>query len=473
MIAAQIQELGLKVVSLNVLQNESMGVDGARAFSELLKVGGGGVLKSLCGIQPSMNTIEVPRKELNLVDAFVYAAELENSQWQDSIGNEQNQGRKVAKLMRRGRVEGHVWYPLIWAARDGNNVLVEAMLERGADIDQHETDKHDAGYTPLIVATIKGHPRTVELLLERGAATELFDNHKRTAAMHAEARGFAQIQTLLEYCARKARENKTHFANIIQRAAFFKTAVQNFKASLGTVNPEVDMTKVGGAVVAMQKIARGRTERNLLKGIEKQVEEALPSKVQSLAKRAVITQVAASKLKAAVVPMHSKLAKAAEAERKVAARDAELAAIAEAEAAAEAAVEAAAAAEAAAAVPEMSKAKSQETLASAPMAKPPTPRSKTGSKDQFSSQAKAATNIQRLARGKSGRIVVATKKGSALAAATKPDTTKPGASPAEPPAKPAAAVEPAEAAAAVPTPEKQPTEPEKQPTVAAETPAAS
>ena len=88
----------------------------------------------------------MPRKELEPIDALIYAAELENTQWAESIGNEQNAVKKCARLNKKGRVDGtHGWYPLIWAARDGNNALVGAMLDRGMNVDMKEEDKHDAG----------------------------------------------------------------------------------------------------------------------------------------------------------------------------------------------------------------------------------------------------------------------------------------------------------------------------------------
>ena len=113
-----------------------MGFDGAQAFSRVLASHGGGQLKSLCGIAPNATMLEVPRREIDKVDAVIFAAELENTQWAESLGNETNQNKRTAKLMRKGRVDGtSSWSPLIWAAKDGNNGLIEAMLSRSANID--------------------------------------------------------------------------------------------------------------------------------------------------------------------------------------------------------------------------------------------------------------------------------------------------------------------------------------------------
>ena len=161
-----------KICSLNVLRNESMGKQGALALAKCLSEGGcDGVLRSLCGIGAgaAATSLEVPRKDIEPIDALIYAAELMNTQWNESLSNDQNQGRKFARLVRKGRVDGSAgWYPLIWAARDGNNAIVQALLDSGVPVDQAEQDKHDAGFTPLMCATIKGHAKTVELLLERG-----------------------------------------------------------------------------------------------------------------------------------------------------------------------------------------------------------------------------------------------------------------------------------------------------------------
>ena len=110
-----------KICSLNVLRNESMGKQGALALAKCLSEGGcDGVLRSLCGIGAgaAATSLEVPRKDIEPIDALIYAAELMNTQWNESLSNDQNQGRKFARLVRKGRVDGSAgWYPLIWAAR--------------------------------------------------------------------------------------------------------------------------------------------------------------------------------------------------------------------------------------------------------------------------------------------------------------------------------------------------------------------
>ena len=68
MVAEEIKRLP-KLVTLNVLRNDTMGDKGAEALGGALAVGGGGALKSLCGVTPTMTSLEVPRKDLGKIDA--------------------------------------------------------------------------------------------------------------------------------------------------------------------------------------------------------------------------------------------------------------------------------------------------------------------------------------------------------------------------------------------------------------------
>ena len=74
--------------------------------------------------------------------------------------------------MRRGGMMAGSWSSIIFAAKEGNDSLVEALLARQNDVNSLETDKHYAGFTPLMWAAFRGHFATVELLLSRGASTE-------------------------------------------------------------------------------------------------------------------------------------------------------------------------------------------------------------------------------------------------------------------------------------------------------------
>ncbi|MBE7436924.1 MAG: ankyrin repeat domain-containing protein [Spirochaetales bacterium] len=57
------------------------------------------------------------------------------------------------------------WHLLHFAARWGNNDMVEKLLQRGAQVDATTSD----GWTPLFFASMNGHTATVKLLLAKGA----------------------------------------------------------------------------------------------------------------------------------------------------------------------------------------------------------------------------------------------------------------------------------------------------------------
>ena len=73
--------------------------------------------------------------------------------------------------------------PLLAAAARGQRVIVEALLEAGADPDL--ADK--TGQTALVKAAAGGHDEVVASLLRLGASPDLADRESWTALMHAAA----------------------------------------------------------------------------------------------------------------------------------------------------------------------------------------------------------------------------------------------------------------------------------------------
>jgi len=65
---------------------------------------------------------------------------------------------------------------LFVAARNGDLIKVQTLLENGAD----PNAKDNAGHTPLHWAAHLGHVEIVELLLERGANPNAEDNYGST-----------------------------------------------------------------------------------------------------------------------------------------------------------------------------------------------------------------------------------------------------------------------------------------------------
>ncbi|XP_028291583.1 ankyrin repeat domain-containing protein 50 isoform X2 [Gouania willdenowi] len=87
--------------------------------------------------------------------------------------------------------------PLLLAAYEGNDDVVELLLEAGADVD--ETAGPDsfvhaaAAVTPLLAAAAMGHIKTVSRLLFWGAAVDAIDSEGRTALCLAAARGSTEV----------------------------------------------------------------------------------------------------------------------------------------------------------------------------------------------------------------------------------------------------------------------------------------
>lgn len=85
------------------------------------------------------------------------------------------------------------WTPLLWAARYGDLMIAELLLEKGADIEA--TDKN--GYTPLSWAAQRGYEAIARLLLEKGADIEARIKDGLTPLSLAAVNGREPITRLL------------------------------------------------------------------------------------------------------------------------------------------------------------------------------------------------------------------------------------------------------------------------------------
>uniref|UniRef100_A0A3Q1EJA5 Ankyrin repeat domain 50-like n=1 Tax=Acanthochromis polyacanthus TaxID=80966 RepID=A0A3Q1EJA5_9TELE len=110
-------------------------------------------------------------------------------------------GEVASLLLERGADPAHRdddgMTPLLLAAYEGHDDVVELLLEAGADVD--ETAGPDgnvpaaAAVTPLLAAAAMGHMRTVSRLLFWGAAVDAIDCEGRTALCLAAARGSTEV----------------------------------------------------------------------------------------------------------------------------------------------------------------------------------------------------------------------------------------------------------------------------------------
>lgn len=89
--------------------------------------------------------------------------------------------------------------PIVYlrAVRFGHIVVVEELLERGADIEALERD----GYSPFILAVKYDHASIANLLWEKGARVTAKDLKLKTALHHAvEKESLVLTKFLLEIC---------------------------------------------------------------------------------------------------------------------------------------------------------------------------------------------------------------------------------------------------------------------------------
>ena len=298
-----------KLVTLNVLKNESMGVEGAAALADSLAASS--TLRSLCGIMPTNNTLEVPRKGLSQVDAMLIAAEVDSQNWTEQAGAAESKVGS-SKLVRRSggnnSTLGMSWHPLIWAAKEGNPSICEQLIKRGHIINANEDPAANAGFTPLMWAAYRGHAQVIDMLLDQGADPTMENNAGRNAAALAEMRGFKAIAELLLFVSSQVKQDKQSFGDAIRMAGLIKQASKSFKnvvvnASQTVAQGEGDpVKKVNAAASKLQALSRGKSMRNVMESVTAKVEDSNSTQVSNLAKQALLTATVSRKLKSAVMP---------------------------------------------------------------------------------------------------------------------------------------------------------------------------
>lgn len=84
-------------------------------------------------------------------------------------------------------------YPLIYAAENGDEDIVKALLQTGADVNQTDSDNN----TALMQATENGHNKIVKLLIEKGADVDMENDYDETALSIARKNGSRFITGIL------------------------------------------------------------------------------------------------------------------------------------------------------------------------------------------------------------------------------------------------------------------------------------
>ena len=83
--------------------------------------------------------------------------------------------------------------PLMLAAINGHDEVIEVLIEYGADVDAQS----ESGVTALTTSSGRGHTETVRVLLENGANVNLVNDRKRTALIEATIGNHAETVDLL------------------------------------------------------------------------------------------------------------------------------------------------------------------------------------------------------------------------------------------------------------------------------------
>eukprot|EP00063_Salmo_salar_P046283 XP_014021118.1 PREDICTED: ankyrin repeat domain-containing protein 50-like [Salmo salar] len=109
-------------------------------------------------------------------------------------------GDVASLLLERGADPGHRdrngMTPLLLAAYEGHEEVVELLLEAGADVDESagpHAASASAAVTPLLAAAAMGHTKTVGRVLFWGATVDSIDGEGRTALSLAAAQGSVEV----------------------------------------------------------------------------------------------------------------------------------------------------------------------------------------------------------------------------------------------------------------------------------------
>lgn len=110
--------------------------------------------------------------------------------------------------------------PLHSAARLGNALMVEVLLNKRAAIDERTDDEE---LTALHIAAMWGHEEVVEVLLKRDADPEIRNIYKKTATQLAKANGDKDLARLIKTFGKpETSESKPFFSRLLRAKSYSK-----------------------------------------------------------------------------------------------------------------------------------------------------------------------------------------------------------------------------------------------------------
>lgn len=131
---------------------------------------------------------------------------------QDVIWDAMDLIKAGAKLDEKHMNGGHA--ALNMAAYRGHERIVRELIQAEANIDEND---NFGKTTPLMRAAEKGHVECVKILIEAGAKLDLKDGGKRTARMHAEKEGHAEVAEIIRAAEEKQFIEATDFSKGLEK----------------------------------------------------------------------------------------------------------------------------------------------------------------------------------------------------------------------------------------------------------------
>ncbi|MFN2513303.1 MAG: ankyrin repeat domain-containing protein [Pyrinomonadaceae bacterium] len=136
------------------------------------------------------------------------------------------------KLEARPVVDDYGMTPLMRAASDGSAGTVQALLDRGVEVNAKRTD----GFNALALAAFFGHAQVVWVLVENGADLSATGRSETLPEMWADIRGFMEIgDTIREARAAKQVEAPNTRATVIAEPARFSRPAETERFEPGAV----------------------------------------------------------------------------------------------------------------------------------------------------------------------------------------------------------------------------------------------